>query len=171
VGTGVRDVRNKKESMLLKTKKRIIGHRELIDLPALELFAVEAKIDTGAFTSAIHCTDIREAILPDGTPVIRFNLLDPSHPKYHHKIFEFTNFSLRDIKSSFGEVQERYVIRTKIQLFDKILEADFSLSDRRDMKYPILIGRAVLRKHFIVDVARKNVSAKAKKAKTGKKKL
>ncbi|MDQ3290925.1 MAG: RimK/LysX family protein [Bacteroidota bacterium] len=43
------------------------------------------------------------------------------------------------------------------------METNFSLSDRRDMKYPILIGRSVLRKHFIVDVARKNVSAKAKK--------
>ncbi|QMU27616.1 ATP-dependent zinc protease family protein [Adhaeribacter radiodurans] len=149
--------------MLLKTKKRIIGRRELIDLPTLELFGVEAKIDTGAFTSAIHCSDIREAILPDGTPVIRFNLLDPSHPKYHHKIFEFTQFSLRDIKNSFGDVQERYVIRTQIRLFNKLWEADFSLSDRKDMKYPILIGRAVLQKNFIVDVARKNVSAKAKK--------
>ncbi len=156
--------------MLKKTKKKIIGRRELIDLPALELFEVEAKIDTGAFTSAIHCTAIRETSLPDGTTVIRFDLLDPSHPRYHHKIFEFAQFTQRDIKSSFGDVQERYIIRTTIQLFDKIIEADFSLSDRSDMKYPVLIGRALLRKNFMVDVARKNVSSKAKLKKQQNKK-
>lgn len=154
--------------MILKTKKKIIGRRELVDFPELELFEVEAKIDTGAFTAAIHCTDIREAVLPDGTRVIRFNLLDPTHPQYHHKIFEFTHFTKRDIKSSFGEIQERYVIQTQIQLFDKIILSDFSLSDRSDMKYPVLIGRAILRKSFIVDVSRKNVSLKAKQKKIKK---
>lgn len=155
--------------MILKTKKKIIGRREFVDFPELGLFEVEAKIDTGAFTSAIHCTDIREATLPNGNQVIRFDLLDPSHPLYHHKIFEFSEFSKRDIKSSFGDVQERYVIRTQIQLFDKIIETDFSLSDRSDMKYPVLIGRALLSKNFIVDVARKNVSLKAKNKKNKKK--
>ena len=156
--------------MPVKKKKKIIGRRELIDFPALGLFEIEAKIDTGAFTSAIHCTAIREAALPDGRPVIRFNLLDPTHPLYHQKIFEFDQFTQRDIKSSFGEVQLRYIIRTQIQLFDKIIETDFSLSDRSDMKYPVLIGRALLRKNFIVDVARKNVSAKVKYKKQGKNK-
>ncbi len=157
--------------MPVKKKKKLIGRRELIDFPALELFEIEAKIDTGAFTSAIHCTAIREATLPDGRPVIRFNLLDPTHPLYHQKIFEFDQFTQRDIKSSFGEVQERYIIRTQMQLFDKIIEADFSLSDRSDMKYPVLIGRAAIRKNFIVDVAHKNLSAKAKLKKQQNKKI
>lgn len=148
--------------MPLIKKKKTIGRRELIDFPVLELFGIEAKIDTGAYTSAIHCSAIREVTLPDGSVVIRFNLLDPSHPQYHQKVFEFNQFTQRDIKNSFGEVQERYVIRTQIQLFDKIIEADFSLSDRSDMKYPVLIGRTVIRKNFIVDVAHKNLSAKAK---------
>ncbi len=148
--------------MPVKKKKKIVGRRELIDFPALGLLDIEAKIDTGAFTSAIHCTAIREATLPDGRRVIRFNLLDPTHPQYHQKIFEFDQFTQRDIKSSFGDVQLRYIIRTQFQLFDKTIEADFSLSDRSDMKYPVLIGRAAIRKYFIVDVAHKNLSAKAK---------
>lgn len=148
--------------MILKTKKKIIGRRELVDFPALELAGIEAKIDTGAFTSVLHCTNIQETVAANGTRVIRFELLDVSHPKYDHKIFEFTEFTQRDIKNSFGDVQERYVIRTEIQLLNKTIPADFSLSDRSDMKYPVLIGRALLRKNFIVDVARKNVSAKAK---------
>ena len=148
--------------MPIKKKKKIIGRRELIDFPALGLFEIEAKIDTGAYTSAIHCTAIREAILPDGRPVIRFNLLDPTHPLYHQKIFEFDQFTQRDIKSSFGDVQERYIIRTKIIIHGQEVETEFSLSDRSDLKYPVLLGRTLLRKRFIVDVSRKNLSLKAK---------
>ncbi|QNF33865.1 ATP-dependent zinc protease [Adhaeribacter swui] len=157
--------------MPVKKEKRTIGRRELIDFPALELYGIEAKIDTGAFTSAIHCTAIHEITLPDGSTIIRFSLLDPGHPQYHHKIFEFKQFTQRDIKSSFGEVQERYIIRTKFQLFDKVIETEFSLSDRSDMKYPVLIGRSAIRKEFVVDVAHKNLSAKAKFKKQNKKNI
>ena len=142
--------------------KKIIGRREMVNFPVLQLFGVEAKIDTGAYTSAIHCSNIREATLADGSRVIRFQLLDPTHPQYDQKLFEFKEFALRDIKSSFGDVQERYVIRTRIQLFEEVFEADFSLSDRRDLKYPVLIGRALLQKNFIVDVSKKNVALKKK---------
>ena len=157
--------------MPVKKKKKIVGRRELIDFPALGLSEIEAKIDTGAYTSAIHCSAIREATLPDGRRVIRFNLLDLTHPLYHQKNFEFDQFTQRDIRSSFGEVQERYIIRTHFQLFDKVIEAEFSLSDRSDMKYPVLIGRSAIRKHFIVDVAHKNLSAKAKIKKQQNKKI
>jgi hypothetical protein len=150
--------------------KKIIGRREMVNFPLLQLFEVEAKIDTGAYTSAIHCSGIREATLADGSRVIRFQLLDPSHPQYDNKLFEFKEFTLRDIKSSFGDVQERYVIRTQIQLYEEIIEADFSLSDRSDLKYPVLIGRALLQNNFIVDVSKKNVALKRKKRANKKKK-
>jgi len=144
------------------TDKKIIGRRELVNFPLLQLHGIEAKVDTGAFTSAIHCRDIREITLADGSRIIRFQLLDPSHLQYHHQIFEFQEYSLRDIKSSFGEVQERYIIRTQIQVFEEIFEAEFSLSNRSDLKYPVLIGRTLLRRNFIVDVAKKYVARKQK---------
>lgn len=143
-----------------KTKKRTIGRRELVDFPELDLFEVEAKVDTGAFTSALHCTDIREETLEDGAHVIRCKFMDESHPNYNNKAFEFREFALRDIKNSFGDVQQRYVIKTSIQVFEKVIHAEFSLSDRSDMRYPVLIGRALLNRHFIVDVSRKNVAYK-----------
>jgi hypothetical protein len=143
-----------------RPKKRTIGRRELVNFPELQLFDIEAKVDTGAYTSALHCTDIREETLPDGRLAIRFNLLDETHPQYNHRPFEFHEFSVRDIKNSFGDVQQRYVITTPIQLFDKVIDAEFSLTDRSDMRYPILIGRMLLNKNFIVDVSRKNVAYK-----------
>lgn len=153
-----------KEEKALKPKpeKRVIGRRELVALPDLDIAEIEAKIDTGAFTSAIHCSDIHEETAPDGKKIICLELLDPSHPQYNHKKLRFAEYDLRDIKSSFGEVQQRYVIRTTIELFGEVIEAEFSLSDRSDMKYPVLIGRKLLKGRFIVDVSRKNVSHKYK---------
>jgi hypothetical protein len=152
-----------------KAEKKIIGRRELVNFPLLQLYGIEAKVDTGAYTSAIHCSDIEEISGADGSRLIRFQLLDPSHPAYDHQVLEFREFSLRDIKSSFGDVQARYVIRTQIQLFEEVIETEFSLSDRSDLKYPVLIGRTLLQQHFLVDVSRKYVARK-RKNKTNKKK-
>ncbi|GAA3939656.1 ATP-dependent zinc protease family protein [Hymenobacter algoricola] len=139
--------------------KRVVGRRELVDFPQFELWGVEAKVDTGAFTGALHCSDIHVANRPDGRPVLRVLLLDDEHPQFNGRPLEFTEFLLRDIKSSNGEVQERYVISTVIRLFGEDFETEFSLSDRSDMRYPVLIGRLLLRRgRFVVDVGRRNVS-------------
>lgn len=145
-----------------KPEKKTVGRRELVSFPELDIDEIEAKIDTGAYTSAIHCSNIHEEVQPDGAKIICLDLLDPSHPQYNHKTLRFARYDLREIKSSFGEVQERYVIRTKIRFFDEIIETDFSLSDRSDMKYPVLIGRQLLKGRFIVDVSRKNIARKYK---------
>ena len=145
-----------------KAEKKVIGRRELVSFPELDIDEIEAKIDTGAYTSAIHCSDIHEETKPDGTKVIALDLLDPSHPQYNHKKLKFSEYDLREIKSSFGEVQERYVIRIKIKIFDETFEEEFSLSDRSDMKYPVLIGRKLLKGRFIVDVSRRNLAHKLK---------
>ncbi|GAB3821750.1 ATP-dependent zinc protease family protein [Pontibacter rugosus] len=145
-----------------KPEKLPIGRRELVSFPELDIEEIEAKVDTGAYTSAIHCSDIHEEIRPDGTKVICLDLLDPSHPQYNHKKLEFSEYDLREIKSSIGEKQERYIIRTKIKLFDEEIEEEFSLSDRSDMKYPVLLGRKLLKGRFTVDVARKNLAHKYK---------
>jgi hypothetical protein len=142
--------------------KRLLGRRELIDFPALALAGVEAKVDTGAYTSAIHCTDIHIGVDAQQRPVLLVNLLDPGHEGADGRLLAFADFVLRDIRSSNGEVQERYVIRAVVRLYDEDFETEFSLSDRSDMKYPVLLGRSLLRQgHFVVDVAKRNLSAKA----------
>ena len=146
---------------LARVPKRILGRRELIDFPAFALVGVEAKVDTGAYTSAIHCTDIAVQTDAAGHPELRVRLLDPDHPGTNGQPLTFANFALRDIRSSNGEVQERYVIEAVVQLHGELFKTEFSLSDRSDMKYPVLLGRSLLRQgRFVVDVARRNVSAR-----------
>lgn len=149
----------------LRVPKRVVGRRELVDFPQFQLWGVEAKVDTGAYTSAIHCSNIHLARRPDGRQCLHVQLLDPSHPNFDGTPMEFTEFSLRDIKSSNGDVQERYVIRAVMRIFGEDFDTEFSLSDRSDMKYPVLLGRLLLRHgRFVVDVARRNVSYRARQA-------
>jgi hypothetical protein len=142
--------------------KRILGRRELVDFPAFALRGVEAKVDTGAYTSAIHCSDIHIAPDAQGRPMLLVRLLDPGHESADGRPLAFPEFVLRDIRSSNGEVQERYVIRAVVRLYGEDFAAEFSLSDRSDMKYPVLLGRSLLRQgSFVVDVAKRNLSYKA----------
>ncbi|MGZ3884416.1 MAG: ATP-dependent zinc protease family protein [Bacteroidia bacterium] len=134
-----------------KQKLRYIGRREFVDFPELGLFAVEAKIDTGAYTSAIHCKDIDLKIL-DGKEILCFKLLDASHPEHSETIHRFPEFSRKKIKNSFGEMEERYIIKTLVRLGKKNIRTTLSLSDRENMRYPVLIGRRLLKGKFIVDV-------------------
>jgi hypothetical protein len=59
-------------------------------------------------------------------------------------------------------VQNRYMVKTSIILFDKKYKINLTLSTRDEMKYPILIGRKFLSKKFIVDVSLKNLSYQQK---------
>lgn len=138
-----------------------IGRIDKADFPELNLRNIKIKIDTGAYTSAIHSHDIRE-VEESGEKHLEFELLDPSHDKYKNIVFKVTNYKTKSIKSSFGATEQRFIIKTKILIFDKEYPIDLSLSERNDMKFPILIGRKFLNKRFIVNTSLKNISFKLK---------
>ena len=140
----------------------IIGRTDFADFSEFDLQGVQFKVDTGAYTSSIHTCDIREIVKEEET-YIEFKVLDSSHPQYQDRIFVTKNFTKRTVKSSFGDKEERYVIKTKIMLFGKEYSIQLSLSERGNMKYPILLGRRFLSKKFIVDTSLKNVSYQMKK--------
>jgi hypothetical protein len=89
-------------------------------------------------------------------------LLDPSHPDYQQKTYRTSEFREKLIKSSFGQTEYRYAIKTDIILFGQKYHVELTLADREKMQFPILIGRNVLRRNFIVDVGKKNLSFKLK---------
>ena len=134
--------------------KRIIGRVERVDLPRFGLTGLEAKVDTGARTSSIHCADVRvEAEDADGLRHISFTLLDPEHPDYHGRRFRARRAGARMVRSSNGEQQERNVIAADIVIAGRSLRTEFTLADREAMNYPVLLGRRLLRGNFLVDVA------------------
>ncbi|MBT3422816.1 MAG: peptidase [Bacteroidetes bacterium] len=147
--------------------KLTIGRKDKADFPELKLTNISCKIDTGAFTSTIHSHDIKEIII-DGEKYIEFQLLDPSHPKYRDEKLKTKNFTKKNIKNSFGITEERFVIKTIIKIFENEYPIELSLSERSDMKNPILIGRTLLNNRFIVDTDQYNLSYKLKQQKRKK---
>lgn len=133
--------------------KKIIGRTDKADFPLLDLFDIDIKIDTGAYTSSIHC---HKVIVIDG--MLKCLFYDKGHPHYNGKEIIFKTYDTAKVKSSNGIVQKRYKVKTTIILFNKKYSINLTLSTRSDMKYPILIGRKFLLKKFIVDVNEKNVS-------------
>ena len=140
---------------------KTIGRIDKVDLPELGIELVKAKIDTGAYTSSIHCKKIKVR-----DEVLSFYLPIDINEKSVIKKFQTRLFTQKTIRSSNGKSEVRYIIKTKIVLFGKSYLAEFSLSDRSMMKNPVLLGRKLLKGHFVVDVSQKNLSFDEKKKKS-----
>jgi hypothetical protein len=135
-----------------------IGRYDRVDLPELGLYNIHAKIDTGAYTSSLHCSHAR---VLNGK--LEFVLLDEEHPEFTGMKFVVGTFEERDIKNSFGEVERRFLVKTTIVIFNETIVTEFSLSDRGSLKFPVLLGRKILRDRFIIDVKKKNLSYRKKR--------
>jgi hypothetical protein len=127
-----------------KNKIKIIGRREFVQFPLLNIEKVEAKIDTGAYTCAMHCNDIVLKTINE-KQILTFRL-------FNNTIYHVDEFTRKKIKNSFGEMEERYIIKTLIAIGRKKIKTTISLSDRENMRYPVLIGRRLLKGKFMVDV-------------------
>jgi hypothetical protein len=131
---------------------QILGRSDRVDLPGLGLENIHAKIDTGAYTSSLHCSSAK---VVNGQ--LEFVLLDEEHPEFTGMKFKMSKFTQREVKNSSGEAELRYIIRTTIKLFNRKIRAEFSLSDREKLRFPVLLGRKILRNRFLIDVTKKDL--------------
>lgn len=143
---------NLHNQFIVSLHMQILGRSDRVDLPGLGLVNVHAKVDTGAYTCSLHCS--RVAVI-DGK--LEFILLDEEHPEFTGMKFVFRKFDQRQIRNSFGEAELRYVIKTTIRIFDRLIRAEFSLSNRGNLKFPVLLGRKILRNRFVIDVTQKDL--------------
>ena len=74
----------------------------------------------------------------------------------------FDSFKEKKIRSSSGQAQFRYTIKGIIILFGVQYQTEFTLSKRRKMKFPVLLGRKILNKNFVIDTSLSNLSFKNK---------
>jgi hypothetical protein len=137
---------------------RVLGRYDRVDLPDLKLRNIHAKVDTGAYRCSLHCHRVE---VVNGS--LQFILLDQEHPEFTGMTFVFDEYDMRDIRNSFGETERRFVIVTTVRIFGEDITAEFSLCNRGSLKFPILIGRKILRDRFLIDVKKKNLSYKEKR--------
>lgn len=135
----------------------VIGWMEHLDLPDLGLRQLKAKIDTGARTSALHATQI-ETFQRAGADWVRFQVVsDEDMPQTWA---ECEIYDRRHIKNTSGIPEERIVIRTKLKLTDRSWNISVSLTDRSNMRFPMIVGRTALKHHNIaVHTRRSNLTS------------
>jgi len=137
------------EKLRKKKELKIIGWREWVALPNLKIPKIKVKVDTGARTSALHAFDI-EKYRRDGKDFVKFKV----HPEQDRpkKTIECRSRVLeyRKIKSSNGQTELRPVILTTVELLGEAWEVEITLTNRDQMGFRMLLGRASIKNKFLV---------------------
>ena len=128
----------------VKTAKTpvIIGWKEHVSLPDLDIGRFVAKIDTGASYCALHVTEIE---VHHGVVSFRFEGGDTVRAEFAGR---------KRIVSSNGQSDSRPLIHTRVKIGTKLINTEVTLIDRSTMKDKMLIGRKFLSGRYLVDPKR-----------------
>ncbi len=120
-----------------------LGWEEWLALPQLGLPAIKAKVDTGAKSSALHA-EVIETFGDPGNPQVRFLIQpDPERPKLEI-VCTAPVVDRRDVTSSNGQAELRYVIATELQIGPVRRSIEITLTNRETMSYRMLLGRSAI---------------------------
>lgn len=130
----------------------IIGWREHIGLPDFGIATMDAKIDTGARTSALHAVD-QEVVELDDQRWVEFTT--PEQGQSTSERIRAAIIDERDIKNSGGVPERRFIVKTTLLLGRYQWQIELSLTNRARMRYDLILGRTGIRgKSFLVDSRR-----------------
>jgi hypothetical protein len=108
-----------------------------------------ARIDTGAATSSLDARDLK----------VKNGMAEFKLPKkygslqLHLPVIGWRNIRSADFK------EKRPIVEITFCLGAKMLHTEVNLNDRSTVKYPLILGRNVLKDHFVVDCGRSNCLA------------
>ncbi|MGN5057796.1 ATP-dependent zinc protease family protein [Aeromonas caviae] len=139
--------------------KLLVGEAEWIWVDAAN-DAFQARVDTGATTSSISAQEIT-IFERNGKNWVRFFL---SHQEMDDKI-QIEAPLVRHVRvrqASADDLDRRPVVRLAVRIGDMTEKAEFTLKDRSDMTFPVLLGREFLKDIAVVDVAREYIQPKPK---------
>jgi len=151
--------------------KTVVGWTEYVGFPDWEIKSVQAKVDTGARTSALHVENLEE--LDDGR--VRFDVITRRKKPWRRRTVECDVVKWARVRSSTGVYCERCFVLTRIRIGEVEKEIEISLVSREKMLFRMLLGRKALEHDFVVDVSKRAVISekpvrKKKKISVSKKK-
>lgn len=130
----------------------MIGWREIVSLPELGIGRFPAKIDTGARTTALHAEDIHLEQRA-GAPWLIFRPPPAGHEA--PRLCAAPMADRRAIRNTSGVPEDRWVIRTLLEIAGRRWRVDLALSSRTDMTFEMIVGRGAIRGHrLLVDPRR-----------------
>ena len=129
--------------------KPVLGEYErvLVDPPG---FRYLARIDTGATSTSIHASNITR-FERDGKKWVRFQVNKPSSQKTI--TLERRLVRRVRIKQAENPRDSRLTVMMTLQIGKIIRQIEVSLTDRSNMRFPVLIGRNFLLDAAVVDVS------------------
>jgi len=145
-------------------KPPVIGWREWVGLPELNIPKIKAKIDTGASTSSLHAFQVDEFEKEDQKWVRIFVHPIQRDTDYVVEV-EAPVLEYRSVRSSNGESEIRPVIVTTAKMSGVKWPIQITLTNREKMGFRMLIGREALSERFLVDSSGSYLGKKRKKKK------
>jgi len=134
---------------VIESGSLLVGWREWLVLPELGIPAIKAKIDTGARTSALH-VDTLEVEERDGVTWLRFSVTATGRKHAPRIECAAPAIARRTVTDSGGHETLRWFIRTRVELGGTGVDIEINLTDRRNMLFPMLLGRSALSDRFAV---------------------
>lgn len=129
----------------------IIGWREWLSIPELGIPRIKAKVDTGARTSCLHTCGLEIYEDEAGSARIRFTV-HPLQKKPDYSVdCDCPLLNQRQVKDSGGHEEVRPFIRIPVTLGSITWEVEFSLTNRDNMKFRMLLGRTAMNGRFLVN--------------------
>lgn len=128
----------------------VLGWREWVRLPELQIPRIKAKIDTGARTSCLHAFVI-DPYKKAGEQWVMF-AIHPEQLQTEHSIECHAKVKDRRlVTDSGGHKQQRYVIETTLLIGAHHLVTEMTLTNRDSMRFRMLLGRSAMRGRFLVN--------------------
>lgn len=129
----------------------ILNSTEYVDIADIK--NIPAKIDTGADSSAVWVSDIQM----EPNEQLSFALFGTDSPFYTGERLFADRYTVKTIRSSHGDEQIRYQVELEVTLGGQTFTTAFTLADRSQNNFPVLIGRRTLKNRFLIDVSKSPV--------------
>jgi hypothetical protein len=139
-------------------EKLIVGRNVLIDFVGYAA-QIPAKVDTGADNSSVWASGI--SVNSDGA--LQFQLFAPGSQFFTGQIITRNDFQTVKVRNSTGHTQIRYQTQLTVRIKGRKIRGTFVLADRSKNFFPVLLGRKILNRKFVVDVAKYQIKEPAKK--------
>jgi hypothetical protein len=141
------------KSEALVTQKQILGWVESVRfMPGRAL--LKAKLDSGAKSSALHAEDI-ELFEQDGNQMVRFTVREDHHDLNSAR-YIYERPLVREVSIKLRRTEQRDArpaVRLEFCLAGRMHETLFTLTDRSNFNYPVLLGRDFLKDGIVVDAS------------------
>ncbi|SIN78611.1 ATP-dependent zinc protease [Salinivibrio sp. ES.052] len=155
---------NKKPDVKVKEKvvrvpvnndKVVLGGREWVWFDAVEN-TFQSRVDTGAETSSLNAVDIQE-FERDGDTWVKFNVNHSENSDQPVFMEMPVKRWVRIRQSSSDTTDRRPVVEAWIRVGNIHEKTEFTLADRTNMEYPVLLGREFFKDLAVIDVSKEHI--------------